>query len=154
MEFSNKKYFHTPKSLSPCIGLLRNFRKISPHVNPIAPLSPENQLVCPLDCLVRAQIILTAFCNRRTITQHLFKVRRHNSFTPKGFWLQNDRKYSGIYLKNFTTDHSFKVSICSQHLLRYPAATIVYHTLCMCALDARFLHSFSCCWQDGGSPKK
>ena len=26
------------------------------------------------------------------------------------------------------------------------------HTLCMCALDARFLHLFSCCWQDGGSP--
>ena len=60
-----------------------------------------------------------------------------------------------IYWKNFTSGHSFKVSVFSQHLLRHQAATIVYHTLSLntqCALDARFLHSFSCCWQDGSSP--
>ena len=61
------------------------------------------------------------------------------------------RKYSGIYWKNFTGDHSFKVAslvgiycVIKQHYC-------LSHTLCMCALDARFLHSFSCCWQDGGS---
>ena len=44
MKFS-KKYFNPPKSLSLCIGLLRNFFKIfQPHINFIA---PKNQLVCP-----------------------------------------------------------------------------------------------------------
>ena len=63
------------------------------------------------------------------------------------------RKYSSIYWKNFTSAHSFKVSIFSQHVLRHKAALLfITHTLCMCSLDARFLHLFSCCWQDGGSP--
>ena len=63
------------------------------------------------------------------------------------------RKYSGIYWKNFTSDWSFKVSIFSQHLLRHllrHKAALLF--MCMCALDACFLHSFSYSWQDGGSP--
>ena len=42
------------------------------------------------------------------------------------------RKYSGIYWKNFTSDHVLKVSIFSQHLLRHKAGLFVYHTHCAC----------------------
>ena len=45
------------------------------------------------------------------------------------------RKYSGIYWKNFTSDHSFKVSIFSQHLLRHKAALLFItprHTVHVC----------------------
>ena len=43
------------------------------------------------------------------------------------------RKYSGIYWKNFTGDHSFKVSVFSRHLLHHKAALLfITHTVHVC----------------------
>ena len=57
------------------------------------------------------------------------------------------RKYSCICWKNFTSYHSFKVSI--YYVIKQRCCLSHLDTLCMCALDARFLHSFL---QDGSSP--
>ena len=56
-------------------------------------------------------------------------------------------RYTGIEVG----DYSLKVSIFSQHLLRHQHV-IKQPLLFITHTDARFLHSFSCCWQDGGSP--
>ena len=43
------------------------------------------------------------------------------------------RKYSGKNWKNFTSDHSFKVSIYSQNLLGHKAALLfITHTVHLC----------------------
>ena len=66
-------------------------------------------------------------------TEAIFKIpqiSKHFSAmlrgTPKIFWYI-------AYWKNFTSDHSFKVSIFSQHLLRHKAALLfITHTVHVC----------------------
>ena len=43
-------------------------------------------------------------------------------------------------LKNLTSDHSFKVIMFRQHLLRHQAATIVYHTHCVHLMRASSIY--------------
>ena len=69
--------------------------------------------------------------------------------------LPQDTENILVYWKNFTSDHSFKVSIFSQHSMSaFTMSSSSHYSLSHtpCALDAGFLHSFSCCWKDGSIP--
>ena len=57
------------------------------------------------------------------------------------WWTAGYRKYSGIYWKNLTSDHSFKVSIFSQHLLHHKAALLfMTHCTCVHLMRASSIH--------------